>query len=151
MTKTKNKVGRPTVMTDLIVQKLEDAFLKGYSDVQACIYAGISKQSLYNYCNENKEFLDQKELLKSNVSMISKTNIVDKIKEGDIELSKWWLERKNKNEFSLKTINDNTNRNYDKVEVDPVQERIKEIEAEWKKEIEGECEKEKEIENNKQN
>ncbi|WP_235480712.1 hypothetical protein [Streptococcus suis] len=60
----KNKGGRPTKMTQGTVKKLEEAFLRGLSDEEACLYANISKPTLYDYCKKNPQFSDRKELLK---------------------------------------------------------------------------------------
>lgn len=98
----KNKGGRPTVITPTVVSKLELGFLKGLNVTQCCRYAGISRPPFYEYCDKHPEFLDKIEELQSNPSMMAKVNIVDAIENGDLELSKWWLERKNKDEFSLK-------------------------------------------------
>lgn len=97
-----NKVGRPTVMTEEVLQKLEYGFMKGLTDEQCCSYAHIAPSTLYNYCKENEGFSERKEQLKNNPSVIAKLNIVEAIEEGNAELSKWWLERKEKNEFSTK-------------------------------------------------
>ena len=99
---TENKVGRPTVMTEAVLQKLEYGFLKGLTDEQCCVYAEISTSTLYNYCNENPEFLERKEQLKNNPSVKAKLNIVEAIEEGNVDISKWYLERREKNEFSTK-------------------------------------------------
>ena len=98
----KNSVGRPTVMTEDVVQKLEYGFMKGLNDTEACVYAGISRQALYDYCNRNPSFADRKEELKKKPSTKAKLNIVEAIEAGDTDLSKWYLERRNKDEFSLK-------------------------------------------------
>lgn len=97
-----NKVGRPTVMTETVLQKLEYGFMKGLTDEQACGYADIAPSTLYNYCSDHPEFMERKEQLKNNPSVKAKINIVEAIEEGNAELSKWWLERKEKNEFSTK-------------------------------------------------
>lgn len=102
MTQKKNKGGRPTVMTDEMVNKLEYGFLKGLTDEQCCLFAGISKQTLYDYCHNHPEFTDRKELLKQNPTVKAKINIAEGIENGDEDLSKWYLERKSKDEFSLK-------------------------------------------------
>ncbi len=57
--------GRPTVMTVETVNKLEEAFMLGCTDEEACFAANISKQTLYNYQDKNPEFIDRKETLKS--------------------------------------------------------------------------------------
>lgn len=98
----KNKGGRPTVMTPEVIAKLEDGFLKGLTDLECCLYAGISKDALYDYCNKYPEFSDRKEQLKKQPAVQAKLNILDAINDGDKDISKWYLERKNKDEFSLK-------------------------------------------------
>ena len=98
----KKKVGRPSVMTDEVLQKLEYGFMKGLTDDQACSYADIAPSTLYNYCAEHPKFLERKEQLKNSPSVKAKLNIVEAIEKGNAELSKWWLERKEKNEFSTK-------------------------------------------------
>ena len=89
-------------MTDAVVGKLEEGFLRGMNDTECCLYAGISRDTLHEYCKKNPEFSDKKEALKSRPSLKAKMNITDAIENGDIEISKWYLERRNKSEFSLK-------------------------------------------------
>ncbi len=97
-----NKGGRPTVMTDAIVGKLEYGFLKGLNVTECCHYADISRTAFYDYLEKNPEFADRIEELRSNPSTRAKLNVVEAIENGDTDLSKWWLERKNKDEFSTK-------------------------------------------------
>ena len=97
-----NKVGRPTVMTEEVLQKLEYAFMRGLSDVEACLYADIATTTLYNYCEKNPEFRERKEELKQHTTAQAKLNVAEEIENGNVEQSKWWLERKAKDEFSTK-------------------------------------------------
>ena len=97
-----NKGGRPTVMTPAMVNKLEEGFLKGLSDAECCLYCGISKQTLYDYCNKHPEFTDRKEDLKKQPAVQAKLNILEALNDGDKDISKWYLERKSRDEFSLK-------------------------------------------------
>ena len=99
---SKNKGGRPTVMTPEMVQKLEEGFMKGLTDAECCLFCGIAKQTLYDYCNKYPEFADRKEDLKKHPAIQAKLNILEAIDGGDKDISKWYLERKNKDEFSLK-------------------------------------------------
>lgn len=96
----KNKGGRPPKIDDIVVKKLEEAFLVGATDVQACFYAGISKQTLYNYQEKNPEFIDRKEALKANTSLKAKMVISKAIDAGSEAEAKWHLERKEKKEYS---------------------------------------------------
>lgn len=97
-----NKGGRPTIMTDAVVSKLEYGFMKGLNVTECCHYADISRNCFYEYLEKHPEFKDRIEELKSNPSTRAKINVVEAIESGDTELSKWWLERRNKEEFSTK-------------------------------------------------
>lgn len=101
-------VGRPTVMTEETIRKLEEAFLRGLSDREASLFADIAPSTLYLYCQENPGFSERKELLKENVKMRAKINISDGVaaegirSNSDKSLSQWYLERKDK-EFKQKS------------------------------------------------
>lgn len=97
-----NKVGRPTVMTQEMIDKLEMLFAKGLTDREACLIANIHPSTLYDYCNENPEFTERKELLKEQVKTQAKLNVAEAIENNDKDTSKWYLERKAKDEFSTK-------------------------------------------------
>ena len=98
----KRKVGRPTVMTEAMIGKLEMLFAKGLSDREACLIADITPSTLYDYCNANPEFSERKELLKDKVKIKAKLNISEAIEKEDTDMSKWYLERKARDEFSVK-------------------------------------------------
>lgn len=105
----KSKGGRPNKINETVVNKLSEAFSFGYTDGEACYYAGISKPCLYDYCKKNPEFSDRKEILKKNPITIAKRNIVramdenyNKDEKSIVETSKWYLERKCKDEFSTR-------------------------------------------------
>lgn len=94
----KNKGGRPTKMTELVVKKLEEAFLLGCTDEEACLYAGISRQTMTAYQQEHEEFMDRKELFKNNPILQARKSVVNNL-EGDPHLALKFLERKAKSEF----------------------------------------------------
>jgi hypothetical protein len=107
MTKKKDpkdylKVGRPTVMTDEVVRKLEWAFSIGCSDAEACFFAGISKQTLYDYQERNPEYVDRKALLKEKMVLKARTVIANALNNEDKDMARWFLERKRKQEFSTR-------------------------------------------------
>ena len=95
--------GRPTVFTPEVIQKLEQAFSIGATDKEATFVAGISMSSLYLYCQEHPEFSERKEALKDMPKYQARNNIAEAIKDGDKAQSAWYLERKAKDEFSLRT------------------------------------------------
>jgi hypothetical protein len=94
--------GRPTVMTPAIVNKLEEAFAQGFSIVNACIWANISRETFYTYCEKTEGFLDRcKEL--QNKPLIKSILVINKaIQNNDVGTAKWYAERKAKDEFSLR-------------------------------------------------
>lgn len=97
---TNKTLGRPPVMSDRILQKLEDGFIMGYTDEEACIFVDIAPSTFYSYCKGNPDFSERKERLKKTLSLHAKRNLSTAIKDGNLRQSIWWLERKNKNEFS---------------------------------------------------
>lgn len=96
--------GRPTVVTPDVVQQLKYAFSKGCPICEACLFAGISKQTFYNYCKENDGFFDDCMELQHRPMTKARMNIVDAINNGDLNTSKWYAERKAKSEFAQTVI-----------------------------------------------
>ena len=92
------KVGRPTLMTDEVIRKLEEVFAIGGTDQEACFYAGICHQTLYDYQNKYPQFVERKEALKERPILKARQTIVKAL--DDPEQAKWYLERKKKKEFA---------------------------------------------------
>lgn len=99
----KSNAGRPTVITPKIIEKLEEAFIDGMSDEEACILAGITTTPFYNYQKENPEFKERKDRLKQALGIKAKATLAKAIFKGDKETTKWWLSRKKKDEFSTRS------------------------------------------------
>ena len=95
------KKGRPLKIDKLILQKLEEVFSLGGSDEEACLYADIGKSTLYDYQTENPEFSERKHILKQKPILLARQEIIKGLK-GNPELALKYLERKKRNEFSLK-------------------------------------------------
>lgn len=94
--------GRPSKITNEVLAKLDEAFLNGHTDEEACLIAEIDPSTFYRYIEKHPNYASRKELLKRNVTIAARKNIVKKIQEGNVELSKWWMERKAKEEFNPK-------------------------------------------------
>jgi len=106
---TSKKVGRPSKKDDEsfdAVKKLLAAFWRGANVTEACIYAGISRETYYHWCREIPEFSDTIAAARTKVSENAKAVIVDAIDNGDISAAKWWLERRNKKEFGPNAVDD---------------------------------------------
>jgi len=89
-------VGRPPVVSDpKVVSKLEQAFKDGYNVSQACMHAGISRESYYQNLRSNQEFADKMSYAQEWITLQAKSNMISAINKGDLKASKWWLETTN--------------------------------------------------------
>lgn len=96
-------MGRPTKMTESTLKKLQEAFLFGSSDSEACLYAGICRDTLYEYQKKNLEFSDKKEEWKSNPLLKARKTVFNNLDNPKVAM--WYLERKSRNEFDLRQKN----------------------------------------------
>lgn len=95
-------MGRPRKITKEVVGKLEYAFMKGFNISEACDYAEISRDTYYEKLKQSKEFSDKMERAKTNLQRKAKLNLAEAIESGNLDESKYYLERKCKDEFSIK-------------------------------------------------
>lgn len=94
--KTKeNKSG----FSDSVLRKLEDAFLQGMNNRQACFLADISESVFYEVLEKTPELAERFKLLSENTKVLAKKNIHTSIKKGKGYVSMWYLERAAKDEF----------------------------------------------------
>lgn len=89
-------MARPQAVTEEVRSKLEQAFLMGCADKDACLFADISPATLYNYQKENSEFLERKGLLKRNPFLKSKIAVLQAIENGNVGVAQWYLEKRDK-------------------------------------------------------
>jgi len=82
-----------------VLGKLEQAFAIGASDLEACSFADISAQALYDYQNKDPSFLLRKEKLKQRPILKARQEVVKGLSDNP-EFSLKYLERKRKKEFS---------------------------------------------------
>ena len=90
-------------MTPEVVSKLEAAFSWGCTDTEACIWAGISRETLYEYIRNNPTFADRKEQLKETPNLKARQVLNLALQQKDKQTAQWWLERKKKEEFSTRS------------------------------------------------
>lgn len=98
----KREPGRPSEMDPLKVKKLEEAFAFDATILEACLYAGISKQTYYNWLEKNPELVDRFEALRQTPILAAREKVVNSIK-SDVDTARWYLERKQKKEFAART------------------------------------------------
>ena len=99
---TKKTPGRPTKITDDTIQKLEHALASGVTAEMACRIAGISKSTYYEHIEKDETFSDKMQRAREWPEMKARNNVVGAIEKGDVNTSKWYLERKARKEFSAK-------------------------------------------------
>lgn len=126
----KNKVGQPTVMTEPVLEKLKEAFLWGCTDAEACLHAGIGAATLYNYQNANPEYVEQKAAWKENPILLARSSVVQGLKM-DRELALKFLERKRRDEFAVRQINETTDPETEK-KLDKITEIIQSLSTDVK-------------------
>lgn len=91
-------MGRPTVMTPEVVKKLRDAFSIDATVEEACLYAGISKQTFYNWKEENGDLFDEMEALRLTPTLAMRQAAV-KLGIQSYSTSMDYLTRKRPDEF----------------------------------------------------
>lgn len=92
---------RKTVMTEQVLEKLEYAFSRGLTDIEACRYAGICRSTLSKYVERHRAFMEIKEMWKQTLRMRAKLNLAEEIVEKkNVTLSTWLLERQCPEDFS---------------------------------------------------
>lgn len=79
---------KPTVMTDDVLLKLEQAYALGCTDNEACFYAGIARSTLYNYQQTHPDFVERKEELKSKPVLLSRQTVLKGITGHEVKDSK---------------------------------------------------------------
>ena len=94
--KEENKWLRPKKIDDRTLQKLKLCFSVGMTDQQAAYFCGISERTLYSYQKKNTRFMQEKKILKENISLQARVNIGRSIKSGSVQDSWKWLEKKDK-------------------------------------------------------
>lgn len=94
-------------MTPEVIKKLEDGAQCNLNDPELALDAGISYQTLRNYYDQHPEFLSRIEALRNRPSIKAKKIKCKQLDEDDGDTAEWWLERRNKEEFSTKqeTVN----------------------------------------------
>lgn len=101
MKKKKDVGGRPSVMTEAVLLKLEQAFAIDSTVEEACSYADISRDAFYDYIKKNPKFSDRIADLRQRPILLARQTIVSGLNSP--EHARWYLERKRKKEFSSRT------------------------------------------------
>ncbi len=95
-----NTHGRPSSMTVSVVSKLEEALRAGKTIKMACYLSGISRETYYKHMRADEGFSDKMGAAQSWIENTARSRIAKAIIEGDLNSSKWWLEKRVGSEFS---------------------------------------------------
>ena len=101
--KKNHKIGRPSKMTEEVINKLIYAYSIGCNDTEAALYADISSVTLYKYLKANPDFANRREELKRNPILKAKQTVYNAVSDGDKITSKWLLEHKAPEEYSVRS------------------------------------------------
>jgi cupin superfamily acireductone dioxygenase involved in methionine salvage len=112
-------MSRPTEFSEEKVKKLKEAFLLDCTIEEACYYAGISKQTYYNWKEKNEELFDHFDILRLSPIFKARRTVIGAL-ESDIKVAQWYLERKSKKEFSIKEIEEEKKQKIDKYIIEHV-------------------------------
>lgn len=96
------KEGRPTVMTADVVSKLEVSFSYDATVEEACLDAGISKDSYYRFIKKFPQFSDRVDELRQAPYLVLRKKVIAE-GEHNADTALRFLERKKKGEFSPRT------------------------------------------------
>lgn len=124
----KNDTGRPSVMTEDTLRKLETAFKMGCSVTVACCHAEIGLSTFYDYTRDHPDYSAKIHAWQNNPILKAQNNVMrvlngarnllekkvneDGTEDRDpkseltsrevLELSKWYLEHRNKSEYGTR-------------------------------------------------
>ena len=97
---TKRPPGRPVLVTELVVQKLEAIFQQDVTIEVACNYAGIGVRTYHDHYAKDEDFRTRIDTARSFARIRAGKVVIDAIDKGDVNTAKWWLEKKHSKEFS---------------------------------------------------
>ncbi len=78
---------------DQIVELLYDYIVLGYSINKSCQYIGIPHTTVHTWINNDPEVRMKINSWKNIVNLEARKRIVEKILDGDIKASMWWLDK----------------------------------------------------------
>lgn len=104
------------------MERIKPYLQLGYSVARACDYAGIPHRTIYDWINEDEELRNEVKAWQGMVNTQARQNIVEHIMgnkkkgiEPSLEISKWWAERRERDDFSVRQENINTERSIKEV------------------------------------
>jgi len=102
--KLKKGPGNPISQDEklMIMEGLKPYLMLGYPLNKACGLAGYNPSTVNGLCNRNPHMKDTFIAWQDTVGVKARSNISSSISRGNRDDSKWWLERKERSDFSPK-------------------------------------------------
>lgn len=89
-----SELGAPTKYTPITVGKLVAAFNNAYNITEACQYAGIHRDTYYDWLTTQSGFSDKMAEAQSAINRKAKEVVVKAINEGDANMAMKYLEKR---------------------------------------------------------
>lgn len=86
-------------MDETKVKDLIKGFKNGLLIKEACFHIGITKRQYQYFVEVHPEFCDIREMCVAMNNIVARSNITKRLNEGHWEATKFWLERKIRDEF----------------------------------------------------
>lgn len=112
--------GRPTVVSQEVVRKLEDAFCYDSTVEEACLLAGIGKSTYYAFVKDQPAFSERVDELRQAPYLVIRRKVIQ-VSEHDADMGLKFLERKLKMEFSTRAEVSHSGEVINRHHVDPEQ------------------------------
>lgn len=93
-------MARPTVRTPEVDRKIEECAALGASIEEIAFYAGIHRDTLYDWMKKDAELSDRIKELQERPILLARQTVIKAI--DNPEYATWYLERKRKKEFSAR-------------------------------------------------
>ena len=94
------KAGRPSVINNDVIQKLEVVLAAGFGVSSACHFSGISTSTFYEHKALDRGFADRMRLAEDWATFRARQTVLQAIDNGDVATARWYLERKARVEFA---------------------------------------------------
>ena len=86
--------------------ELLEAWKLGLNDDEVCAFCDLTKEEYLKILDKNPELYHKKNIYAKTPSIRAKQNVIDSMNDGNVDTSKWYLERskETRNEFSTKVV-----------------------------------------------
>ena len=95
--------GKPYKYNDEVVTRLTQALRAGNTRRASCAYSGISEDTFAVWLKDIPEFSDAIKKAEGDAELRNVALIQKAASDGTWQAAAWWLERRRKNDFALRT------------------------------------------------